>query len=159
MIIHSPLSTSLLSFLAGLFTLHYANTNTFDLFYVYLGLAYIVCLYLFNTQDANIGQRPKSNAIMTEQITENKKILYFMFAPWCTYSKKAMPLWEKIKEKYKDDSTLSLKLLNSEDDKEAMKPFKISSFPTFVLEKEDGTIHRFKGERTVQGISAFVRKY
>ena len=156
MFTHTTTSTSVLSFLAGMFTLHYANTNTFNLLYVYLGLAYIITVFLLS----RIRVIVFNDAELVEPLdSEQKKdTLYFMFAPWCGYSKKTLPLWRELEEHYQDDAGVELKLIDSEkeENESILSKYKVESYPTFIYEKGSGDHYTFKDERTVESLQSFI---
>ena len=64
---------------------------------LFLGAAF----YVYNTYIApRLNPKFVSNREFTQQEPIDNTELYFMFAEWCPYSKKVMPIWETLKEKY-----------------------------------------------------------
>ena len=96
-----------------------------------------------------------------EIVNEEKEIVrvLFFFAPWCPYSQKALPLWKKTKQMFKNDSSKIFTLVNSEEDtKNLIDKYEIKSYPSFIITKEDGITKTFKSDRTVKNLSEFIKK-
>ena len=63
---------------------------------LFLGAAF----YVYNNYIApRLNPKFVSNREFTQQETVNNTELYFMFAEWCPYSKKVMPIWDKLKNR------------------------------------------------------------
>ena len=72
--------------------------------------------------------------------------LVLVYAPWCGYSKKMLPDYEKIKAEF-DGKTINGKkiniiMYNSDVDKDKVKEYQVEGFPTLFLEK-DGNRENF----------------
>jgi thiol-disulfide isomerase/thioredoxin len=88
---------------------------------------------------------------------------YIIKAEWCGHCKKAMPEFKKLV----DASPLSLgsgekveiKMLDGDSDKEAIDAmgYKVRGFPTMVL-KKGGSFTEYPGERTEEGVKAFLEQ-
>ena len=64
---------------------------------LFLGAAF----YVYNTYIApRLNPKFVSNREFTQQETIDNTELYFIFADWCPYSKKVIPIWNSLKEKY-----------------------------------------------------------
>jgi len=66
--------------------------------------------------------------------------LVLVYAPWCGYSKKMLPDYEKIKAEF-DGKTINGKkiiiiMYNSDVDKDKVKEYQVEGFPTLFLEKD-----------------------
>ena len=76
--------------------------------------------------------------------------IYFFCVDWCPHCKKAMPVMEKIKEKYKDNKIngvqLSFKFINGDKQEADITSFekehnvKVEGFPTIYLVKGEQII-------------------
>ena len=65
--------------------------------------------------------------------------LVLVYAPWCGYSKKMLPDYEKIKAEF-DGKTINGKkiniiMYNSDVDKDKVKEYQVEGFPTLFLER------------------------
>lgn len=119
-----------------------------------LGLAVVAllgALYIIGGANSNIQgfQNP----------SEPQFVMYY--APWCGHCKKAMPEFDALAAKGGVDvngKTCKVVKVNPEEEpaKAAGKPVK--GFPTFLLEKPDGTIEEYRGERTTAGFLQFINK-
>jgi len=79
--------------------------------------------------------------------------LVMWYAPWCGHCKNMMPVWDKMGELFEDylvgkiDATV-----NEVSGLEA-----VHTFPTIKLYRPDGTEAEYNGERTVEGLSKFLK--
>lgn len=88
-----------------------------------------------------------------ETFDTKPKVMLFK-AQWCGHCKKIMPVWDKAAEALKDEAEFIK--YDSDADKDKMKEFGIQGFPT-IYKEINGERTEFQGERTVAGITAFVR--
>mgnify|MGYP000861770380 CR=1 FL=1 len=99
-----------------------------------------------------------------QQNTSSAEI-YFIFAKWCPYSKKVMPIWETLKEKYDRKVVKNMPVIFKELDGDSQekeidlfsKNFnkKIDGYPTIILVKENDVIE-FDAEPTKDNLEAFI---
>ena len=92
------------------------------------------------------------NREFTDKGEEEAADLYFFSADWCPYSKKARPIWEKIKKQYngREINNISLRFieLDGEKNEKDMENFenkflngkKIDGFPSIYMVKNDQVI-------------------
>ena len=131
---------------------------------LFLGAAF----YVYNNYIApRLNPKFVSNREFTQQETVNNTELYFMFAEWCPYSKKVMPIWDKLKEKYNRKKVNNYVVIfkeldgdkNEKDVDEFSKRFnkKIDGFPTIILIKQNEVIE-FDAEPTEENLTAFIEK-
>ena len=103
----------------------------------------------------------KQENFIQEQLTEkekiNKSIFYFMFAPWCGYSKKVLPVWEEI-VKSKQENVEYIKVDSSAaDSQEILKKYNVEGFPTFILQPSDThEYHVYDGSRSLHSLNDFI---
>jgi thiol-disulfide isomerase/thioredoxin len=91
--------------------------------------------------------------------------VYFFFADWCPYCKKAKPEWEAAKSKMDGTSVNGTKVVFKEVDctakpppketQELMKMYEVEGFPTIVLVK-GATPKKLEEKPTKESISTFV---
>ena len=67
--------------------------------------------------------------------------LIMIYAPWCGYSKKAKPAFDKIIEKHhgqlKNGTMVKVLLYDSEKRKDMVEKYKVRGFPHYILEIEE----------------------
>ena len=131
---------------------------------LFLGAAF----YVYNNYIApRLNPKFVSNREFTQQETVNNTELYFMFAEWCPYSKKVMPIWNKLKEKYNRKKVNNYAVIfkeldgdkNEKEIDEISKRFnkKIDGYPTIILIKQNEVIE-FDAEPTEENLTAFIEK-
>lgn len=131
---------------------------------LFLGAAF----YVYNNYIApRLNPKFVSNREFTQQETVNNTELYFMFAEWCPYSKKVMPIWDKLKEKYNmkkvNNYVVIFKELDGDKNEKDVDDFskrfnkKIDGFPTIILIKQNEVIE-FDAEPTEENLTAFIEK-
>ena len=74
--------------------------------------------------------------------SSKKIILKLIYAPWCGWSKKALPDFDKIMNELNNTSkngvTIIIEKHNSDDNKEIVKKYNVRGFPHYVLEVVEG---------------------
>ena len=111
--------------------------------------------FVSNREFVNEGQQNTSSAE-----------LYFIFAKWCPYSKKVMPIWDTLKERYNRKMIKTMPVIFKELDGDSQekeidlfsKNFnkKIDGYPTIILVKENDVIE-FDAEPTEENLEAFIK--
>ena len=70
--------------------------------------------------------------------------VYIFTVEWCPHSKKAIPIWNDLKQEYKDKKINGKKLLfheiDGEKDPELADKYKIEGYPTIKLVKDNQVI-------------------
>ena len=92
---------------------------------------------------------------VTQSGGADKTKIYLFKAEWCGHCKGFKPLWEKIKEEYKDKYTFVT--LDSEKDKEKIDEWKISGFPT-IIKKTNNSAEEYVGPRDEASVVEFIKK-
>lgn len=88
---------------------------------------------------------------------------YIIKAEWCGHCKKAMPEFKKLANasplSLSSGEKVEVKLLDGDSDKEAIDAmgYKVRGFPTMVL-KKGSTFTEYPGERTEEGVKAFLEQ-
>ena len=131
---------------------------------LFLGAAF----YVYSNYIApRLNPKFVSNREFTQQETIDNAELYFMFAEWCPYSKKVMPIWDSLKEKYNrkkvNNYTVVFKELDGDKNEKEIDDFskrfnkKIDGYPTIILIKQNEVIE-FDAEPTKENLTAFIEK-
>lgn len=82
--------------------------------------------------------------------------LIFMYMNGCSWCEKFAPEWAKLETKYA--KVLSLHKIERSDPEAKKYSDHVAGYPTILLEKTDGKIVKFSGQRTVEGIDAFLKE-
>ena len=87
---------------------------------------------------AKIGYKrePFNNEVHTIQPNEQKSLVLF-YAPWCPHCKSILPEWDKLVAN-NDNTNITIKKVNSDDNPELCKQYKIEGFPTILLIDSNG---------------------
>lgn len=138
----------------------------FLLIALFLGAAF----YVYNKY---VAPRLNPNFVANREFTENEPTdggpteLFLFYATWCPYSKKVLPIWESLKEKYdrKVINRYSVVFKEYDGDKqekeidEISKRFKkkIDGYPTIILIKENEVIE-FDANPTEENLEEFLQR-
>jgi len=131
---------------------------------LFLGAAF----YVYNNYIApRLNPKFVSNREFTKEEAVNNTELYFIFADWCPYSKKVMPIWDNLKEKYDrkkvNDYAVIFKELDGDKNESEIDDFskrfnkKIEGYPTIILIKQNEVIE-FDADPTKENLTAFIEK-
>lgn len=131
---------------------------------LFLGAAF----YVYNNYVApRLNPKFVSNREFTKEEAVNNTELYFIFADWCPYSKKVMPIWDNLKEKYDrkkvNDYAVIFKELDGDKNESEIDDFskrfnkKIEGYPTIILIKQNEVIE-FDADPTKENLTAFIEK-
>ena len=85
------------------------------------------------------------------------KILWF-YAPWCGWSRKALPEWKKLEDFAKGNKKFIVKKFNDQQHGDMMEKFGIRGFPTIKLIKPDETID-YVGDRDFKHFKIFLEEH
>ena len=131
---------------------------------LFLGAAFYV---YSNYITPRLNPKFVSNREFTQQETIDNAELYFMFAEWCPYSKKVMPIWDSVKEKYNrkkvNNYAVVFKELDGDKNEKEIDDFskrfnkKIDGYPTIILIKQNEVIE-FDADPTKENLTAFIEK-
>ena len=112
-----------------------------------------VAFYVYNTYiSPQMDPDYVPNREFTDKGEDSQSDLYFFSAGWCPYSKKAKPIWDKLKKQYDGQSINSTHLrfieMDGEKNEKEMENFenkflngkKIEGFPSIYMVKNDQVI-------------------
>ena len=80
---------------------------------------------------------PNKEFIQDESVSTDSADLYFFYTTWCPHCKKAMPIWEKFKEKITPTGVNGVKVnfieVDCDKDPETAERFNVEGYPTIKL--------------------------
>lgn len=82
--------------------------------------------------------------------------LVFLYMNGCSWCEKFAPEWAKLETKY--TNVVSLHKIERSDPDAKKYSEHVAGYPTILLEKSDGKVVKFSGQRTVEGIDAFLKE-
>ena len=120
--------------------------------YILLGILALT-LVVFKLYGATILGFQNQYAVSVDQ-------LLIVKASWCGHCKRAMPDFERLVSASpitkSDGSAVTVRMLDDATDKEEVQNLNIKGFPTILYRSADGSISNYNGERSYDGITAFV---
>jgi len=103
--------------------------------------------------DAKASKYLTAANFKAQVVEAGKPSLVMWYAPWCGHCKNMMTVWDEMGEKFGDylvgkiDATVN----------EVPGFPAVHSFPTIKLYRTDGTEAEYNGERTVEGLTKFLK--
>jgi len=91
-------------------------------------------------------------------LDNDKDVLVEFYAPWCGHCKSLAPIWDKLGEKVKEVSTLTVAKIDATANDYPKSKFAVSGFPTIFLKKASGEIVKYEGAREVKDFVSFLEK-
>ncbi|XP_046659697.1 protein disulfide-isomerase [Homalodisca vitripennis] len=86
---------------------------------------------------------------------KDKTVLVEFYAPWCGHCKQLAPIYDKLAESFEDRDDVVIAKIDSTINE--LEHTKITSFPTLKLyTKGENKAIDYNGERTLEGMSAFI---
>jgi thiol-disulfide isomerase/thioredoxin len=85
--------------------------------------------------------------------------LYFFTVDWCPHSKKAVPIWEELKDEYGDSTYNGFKIhfiqVNGEENPELADKYKVEGYPTIKLVKGNQVIE-YDAKPSLENLKEFL---
>ena len=88
--------------------------------------------------------------------------LHFVKASWCGHCKRAMPEFERLVSASpitkSDGSSVTVRMLDDAENKDEIQNLNVKGFPTILYRSADGSVSNYNGERSYDGITAFIKQ-
>lgn len=101
-----------------------------------------------------------NNKIENFDTMPSKKNVYLFWASWCGHCMHFKPVFNEFKQKLESDKSINIKEIDctdeNEDNLELMQKFKISGFPSIVIE-ENTNFELYKGKRTAADLLNYIK--
>jgi len=99
---------------------------------------------------------------LKEDFVDKPNNLLIFYAEWCGYCRTAMPAFQKLKNDYNNQTingkTISIELIEGDKNKNLMSKYNVGGFPTVLLEKSNGQIVKYQGNRSYDDLVVFLRQ-
>mgnify|MGYP000209298767 CR=1 FL=1 len=93
-----------------------------------------------------------------KELFSTDKTEFIMYkADWCGHCKRALPKFKKLKEEL-EEQYVPFTMVECTTNEERCNVAGIKGYPTFILEKEDGTKVEFTGALTTEGVKDFLQR-
>ncbi|MQL82452.1 hypothetical protein Taro_014912 [Colocasia esculenta] len=80
------------------------------------------------------------------------------YAPWCGHCKKLEPILDEVAISLQSDSNVVIAKLDATANDVPSDDFEIRGFPTLYFRTPSGKLAKYEGERTKEGIIAFIQE-
>lgn len=130
------------------------------------GIVFFICVavfyyFYFILPNLEAKYEPNSEPVKTKK--SNKCELLFFYADWCPHCKAAKPLWNEIKDEYKNKTINGYTVIFTEVDcseettelEKLMNQYNVEGFPTIKLIK-DGQIIEYDAKPSKETLSQFL---
>jgi thiol-disulfide isomerase/thioredoxin len=103
------------------------------------------------------------NNYLTEGLDNNKNQsvsvkVYNFNTEWCGYSVRFQPIWKQLEDHYLVNKSVEILDIKCDDpvNEEKCINYKVEGFPTVILEKSNGNLVEYTGNRSVEDIIKFI---
>jgi thiol-disulfide isomerase/thioredoxin len=86
----------------------------------------------------------------------NRLVMYKV--DWCPHCRNAKPAFEDLMKEFNHRKDIELMIVDCEEHQDRCEKSDINSYPTFLLEKEDGTNVQYRSVLTPQGVADFLSR-
>ena len=94
------------------------------------------------------------SAFNLEGFGQPKELVYFHMNG-CGHCKKFTPVWDQFASSY--NGNLNIRKVERADAANELQQYQVQGFPTILLLDGNGGKKEFQGERTIQGLEAFIQ--
>jgi len=103
-----------------------------------------ICRISTNVVELNYGN--------FDRITNGKDFFIEFYAPWCNFCAEVEPILDELA----DDTKYHVGKVDAITYEELRFKYLVAGYPTLILKKADGSIVRFRGDRTVKNFAQFL---
>jgi len=126
--------------------------------FIYLALIFvlsIVAFFFFNKSVENLGNFGSfGNDVSRLQNDKSEKKIVYFYMEGCGHCKEFAPTWDKFIK----TSPIPTYKIESKGSDSMLQKYNISGFPTIVLlDSKNELIKTLNGERTLEGLNAFIK--
>ena len=100
-------------------------------------------------------KKDNSVYVMKGGNSNSEKTVYLFKANWCGHCKAFLPVWEKLQNNVEN---IKFVTFDSEKDKDKMREYGISGFPTIILKNNNKAIE-YVGVRDYDSVLNFINNY
>lgn len=129
---------------------------------------YSLCMNIMRELEKDYLQRASESMLDTVTIndsvdntklsTPKYELLYF-YAEWCGYCNRFTPKWNEFINKLNHNKIKPIRY-NGDIERDKMNEYKVSGYPTIILNNSDGNHFIFNGnQNNIDELTSFVKKY
>ena len=145
----------------------YKMLTSSNFWIILLAIVFFICIaiYVYNKYVSPMVNKefvPNQEYVdeNTSDSNNNETVILYMFVvEWCPHSKKALPVWEKIKEKYNgkaiNNYTINFILVDGEAEADLADKYKVEGYPTIKLVKGNQVIE-YDAKPSVEHLTEFL---
>lgn len=89
--------------------------------------------------------------------SQHKLKLINFYAPWCGYSQKLLPIWDRLSQRYNDNRNIELQKIDCDKYPEMQNKYQIGYYPTIMVVKSTGETAEFTGNPTEENLRKFIQ--
>jgi glutaredoxin len=86
----------------------------------------------------------------------NRFVMYKV--DWCPHCTKAKPAFESLMRDFNHRQDIQLMIVDCEEHQDRCEKADVNSYPTFMLEKADGSNQQYRSVLTQEGVSDFLSR-
>lgn len=108
--------------------------------------------------DAEVFNPPHLTDVnFDDEIKINYTFVMF-YAPWCKHCKRFKPFWNQLYERYKDNTTMRVKVVNCVAQSHLCNRLKVNGFPTMFMYKQGKNMGEYEGGKYLNQLEEFIAR-
>jgi thiol-disulfide isomerase/thioredoxin len=100
---------------------------------------------------------PRTYEFFHREGVGNRLVMYKV--DWCPHCRKARPAFEELMREFQNRQDVELMIVDCEEHQDRCEKANIKAYPTFLLEKEDGTNQQCRSALTRRGVEDFLSRH